>query len=205
MEDQTFPNILAVTDYLSMNGWKIKKSAAYLHAGQGKLRPQSDGSYAVKAVLKYAKMFLKRRDGQAISGRMESVQQERLQSEARKIRFQADLFEMKSKLFAGSYVEKGSFEHALAQRAILFRSDVETFCRGAVADIIAMVGGDPGKAPDLIAFMIEQSNDWLKRYDVDGGIRPMVAFPEVKDDAEDAADEGEDDDHFNENEGPDPD
>lgn len=199
VSEQTFLNIKDVIEYLTAQGFKIRKSACYLHSSQGKLLPQPDGTYAVKAVLKYAKLFLKRRDGRPIGGRMEGIQEERLNSEARKIRFQADIAETRSKLLAGNYIEKVEFERALAQRALLFKSDIETFCNGAAAGIINLVGGDPLKTSDLIQYMREQGSNWLDRYAIDGGVRPMVAFPETKDDDLDVAD-AEDDD-FNEGEG----
>lgn len=168
MENLTFPNILAVVDYLKTRGWKIQKSSAYEHARQGKIRPQSDGTYDVKVVEKYARTFLKRCDGQKIGGRLESIQEERFQSEARKVKAQAEYCEIKTKIFAGSYVEREAFEHALAQRAAIFRNDIETFFRGTASDIIHMVGGNHGKTPDLIEFMFEKAGDWLSRYASEG-------------------------------------
>lgn len=195
MEDLSFPNIQHVVDYLTQNGWKIKKSACYQHASQGKIRPQPDGTYMVKAVLKYAKLFLKRCDGQAPSARMESAQQERLDSEARKLRYQADILKRRSEIMSGAYVKKDEFERALAQRAMLFTSDIEVFCQGAAAQIISLVGGDPLKVSDLIQHLREQSSNWLDRYAIDGGVKPMAAFPETLDDAAGAIDEDDDDEN----------
>lgn len=193
MENLTFPNILAVADYLKTRGWKIQKSSAYEHARQGKIRPQSDGTFNVKAVEKYARTFLKRYDGQKISGRLEGIQEERFQSETRKAKAQAEYCEMKTNILAGSYVEREAFEHALAQRAAIFRNDIETFFRGSASDIIHMVGGNPGKIPDLIKFMLENANDWLSRYAAEGEIRPMKSFPEIPGPGTDEADKQDED------------
>jgi len=59
----TLPNLLAVVEYLAARGWKIKKTAAYQHRKEGKIRPQKNGSFRIGDVEKYATVFLKRLDG----------------------------------------------------------------------------------------------------------------------------------------------
>jgi hypothetical protein len=192
--EQVFANIKDVVAYLSTQGFKIKKSACYLHSSQGKLLPQADGTFTAKAVLKYASLFLKRRDGQPSTGRIEAAQEGRLEAESRKVRLQADRLHMQNELLSGRFVEKVEFERALALRAQLFRTDIETFCRGSAGEIINLVGGDFGKTSDLIEFMVRKAGDWLERYTSDEEMKPMTAFPEnleinddleIKDDDED--------------------
>jgi hypothetical protein len=189
--EQVFPNIKSVVEYLSSGGWKVKKSACYLHSSQGKILPQADGTFTLKAVLKYATLFLKRRDGQPSSGRIEAAQEGRIEAESRKVRLQADRLQLQNELLSGRYIERTEFERALSQRAILFRSDVEVFCAGSAAQIINLVGGDFGKTSDLIEFMINKAGDWLARYSSEDEVQPMIAFPENLDINDDDATYGD--------------
>ena len=162
-EEPTLPNLLVVVDYLSSRGWKIKKSAAYQHQKDGKLRPQKNGAYRISDVEKYATNFLKRLDG-VKADELDAMQQEKLRAEVDKLKAQAEHWTMKAKVFSGSYVEKELFEKELAKRASVFRSDLENFSRTAAAGIIAVVSGDPLKVPDLIEWLLAKVEDFLDRY-----------------------------------------
>ena len=84
-EDKKFKNVLEATVYLQDQGWKIKKSSMYRHIQEGRLRPEADGAFTEKAVLRYAKYFLKRLDG-AMSRRNERMQQDKAAAEEKAFR-----------------------------------------------------------------------------------------------------------------------
>ena len=56
-EEKKFKNALEATAFLQEQGWKVKKSSTYRHIQEGKLRPEADGAFTEKAVIRYAKYF----------------------------------------------------------------------------------------------------------------------------------------------------
>jgi hypothetical protein len=57
------PDIQAVVKYLEKSGYCITQSTLYRHCREGKICRDFDGTFSNKAVSKYAKYFLKARDG----------------------------------------------------------------------------------------------------------------------------------------------
>jgi len=189
--DLTFPNILAVVEYLKAGGWKIAKSMAYQHRNDGKIRPQEDGLFHIKDVVKYAKTFLRRLDGAKMDA-LDTIQQEKLRGEVDKLQAQAEHWQIRTKALAGAYVDKEAFERELAKRAAIFRNDMETFCRSQAADIIAASGGDPAKAPDLIQYLLERTEEFFARYSEEKEFRVPLPPPDMDVEPGDEDDEGED-------------
>jgi len=159
----TLPNVLAIVEYLSARGWKVKKSAVYQHHKDKKIMPQKDGAFRIADVEKYATAFLKRLDG-VKTDLLDTIQKEKSRAEADKLTAQAKHWKIKTEILQGRYVEKDAFELELARRAAVFRSDIENFIRAQAMGIISLVGGDDTKAPDLIDFMLDQAEGWLDRY-----------------------------------------
>jgi hypothetical protein len=70
IETKTLKNAAAVIDYLYGEGWQISRVSFYRHKSEGKIKPERaavhilerDRPYALAAVKRYAKHFLKRRD-----------------------------------------------------------------------------------------------------------------------------------------------
>jgi len=160
-------NLLEVVEFLKAAGWKVSKSAVYRHRDQGKIGPQVDGTFLISEVERYARDWLKMADGSGgrNKSRIEPVaQREKKQAEARKIAAQAEHWEIKTKILRGEYVERVAFERALARRAAVFKSDIENFIRNNSGEMIALAAGDATRAPDLIEFWLDKSEEWLTRY-----------------------------------------
>lgn len=155
-------NIPAVIAHLDAAGWKIKKSAAYKHKKEGKLRPGDDGLFSVKMVDKYAERWLQKKDGSAPS--VEALSVERAQAELEKTKAQARHWDTKTKIELGQYVPRAEWDRELAARAHIFKSDIENFIRSEARSFINLVGGDPEKAPELIEFYLNQVEIWIDRY-----------------------------------------
>lgn len=49
-----FKTIKEVADYLKANGWKVSQKTVYNHHKEGRIRPNKDGIFELKAVQKYA-------------------------------------------------------------------------------------------------------------------------------------------------------
>ena len=168
MKEKSFTNVKCVIEYLQSQNYKIKRSSVYEHAKHGKLKPKKDGIFYLSDVERYAKLFLKLKDN-TLPGMVsrETTQKRRVEAETRKMEAQALHWETKTKIESGSYVEKTAFEHALSQRAMLFKNDIDTFCRSKAADIINLTGGDKDKIPDLIEYLLDQTAKWLNTYSAD--------------------------------------
>lgn len=154
-------NIPAVIEYLDGMGWKLSKSAAYKHKKEGKLRPDDDGTFSVKAVDKYAKQWLERKDG---SGTMDDLSEATARATLEKLQAQARHWTTKTQIELGEYVHRNRWDRELAARAKVFRSDMENFIRAQAPEIIRTVEGDPEKTPDLIEFYLDHLEAWLDRY-----------------------------------------
>lgn len=190
-KEQTFPNLLAVIKYLKEQNWKLSRSMAYKHRDDGKIKSQPNGTYRLSDVNKYIVVGqLKKTDGSNPGNTLEKFQEEKIQTELDISKEKLEHLQLKNKVAKGMYVPKDAFERELAQRAIVFKSDVESFCRSKAADIINLTGGEKDRIPDLIEYMLGESATWLNRYAAD---REFVvpAAPETLED-QDKDFEGED-------------
>jgi hypothetical protein len=190
-DEPTLSNALAIVEYLSGKGWKIKKSTAYQHIKEGKLRTRQDGCFNVGDVEKYAATFLKRLDGGKVNKELERMQQERSQAETDKVKAQAEHWTLKTQIAKGMYVEKDAFERALAMRAAVFKSDQENFIHARAGEIVQIVAGNPEKIPDLIEFMLEAFANFLDRYAGDGSFKLPLPATVMADDIDPDDDEEE--------------
>lgn len=162
-EEKTLPHVMAVVDHLAAQGWKVKKSAVYNHRKEGKLHPQDDGSFRITDAERYAERYLKRKDGSE-SPKLENLQKKRLIAEISKTEAQAEHWANKAKASSGSFVPKEYHERDLARRAAVFRSDLETFARSEAPDIVNLFGGDAGKIPELVSWLLERFAGFLAAY-----------------------------------------
>jgi hypothetical protein len=114
-------------------------------------------------VEKYASTYLKRKDGTG-SGKLDRIQQEKLVAETEKSRAQAKHWITKERILSGSFVPKDLFERELTKRAILFRTDLETFARAEAAGIANLIKGDVNLIPELTEYMLGRFEDLMDRY-----------------------------------------
>jgi hypothetical protein len=160
----TLPNLLAVVDHLQRLGWKVKKSAAYKHRAEGKIRPTKTGSYLIVDVDRYAAAHLRKLDGTAPAPQLDDLQTKKAALETRHMEAKVTHQELKNEILLGKFVPKDLFERALAARAAVFKTDIENFARGQAPGIVAMVDGDLQKVPELVDFILAEGETWLARY-----------------------------------------
>lgn len=188
----TFPNILAVVEYLRAGGWKVAKSMAYQHRNEGRLRPREDGLFHTRDVVKYARSFLRKMDtGKTLSAEIDAIQQERARAETDKAIAQAEHWQIRTAISRGRYVEKELFERELARRASVFKNDIDGFVRAHVSGIIDLVAGDVAKTPDLIEFMLGHAEDWLDRYAEEREFKVPLPPAEKEDEGEEMEEDDE--------------
>lgn len=162
-QEKTLSNTQKVAAYLIDRGWKASRQTIQRHKKEGKLRPQTDGSFRISNVEKYAAASLQRLDGSQ-TGKPDPLQRDKLIAETRKSLAQAEHWEKKTSLLSGELVPKDLFERELAKRASVFRNDLESFARSEAAGIIHLVEGNAGKVSDLIDYMLGKTDDFLDRY-----------------------------------------
>ena len=180
-------NVAAVRKYLKKNNWRISKSQIYEHVEQKKLKRTDEGIFSISAVDKYALKYLRRADGSKPSKAHADIQERKYDADARQSIADAEYKEIKTKILKGEYVKKDSFELELAKRAAFLKSDIENFIRSGVEKIIALVGGDPTKAPALIEYQMDAAADWMNRYDSDKEFTvpvPAARVAALKDDTD---------------------
>jgi hypothetical protein len=191
-EKNTFANVLRVLDYLTGNNWKVSRALIYEHKKDKLLRPREDGLFHLADVKKYAANFLHRIDGSGGSD-SDRIANEKAQAELDKTKEQLERLRWKRKMEAGAFVPREAFEQELAKRAAVFKSDGENFIRAGAEKIIALVGGDPAKAPALIEYQLDAEADRLNRYSGDKEFKvpaPIVAAAAAElQDTEDEEDE----------------
>jgi hypothetical protein len=191
--EKTLPNPLAVSTYLSAQGWKVRKSTVYNHLKEGKFHPRADGFFLIEDIDRYAETYLKRKDGTE-SPKFETLQHEKLVAEIDKTKAQARHWSMKAEIFTGAYVPKDLFEKELAKRCALFKNDLETFARSEAPEFVACVAGDPGKISDLIELMLRKIENVLSRYAEEGKVFhvPLPIIPDDKHESDRDEDEESD-------------
>ncbi|MDI6688195.1 MAG: hypothetical protein QME06_08270 [Desulfobacterales bacterium] len=161
----TFSNIFTVLNYLQDDGWKISRSGLYKHQAEGKIRPEPDGTYVLKNVIKYAKTWLKRRStGKKLIENQESLQSTKLQKEIEKLDEEIKRNRHKREVEEGKYIPRDQFEMELASRVAVLDAGWAHLNQSKAADWIETVEGNPKKAGELIAALNQAKNGILNQY-----------------------------------------
>lgn len=163
-----FKNRKEVFEYLKAQGNKISKSKLYNDVSSGKLRIQKDGTIMMKDVQYYIQHpAANLSPAQAVFPEPDDFAKRKAEAETRKSEAQALLAEQKAGQLSGKLIEKDLFYGELAARASIFRSDLVNFFRARAPEMIAIVSGDPKKAPDLIDFCFNELEKALGNYAAD--------------------------------------
>lgn len=166
--EKAFPNFLAVIDHLQKTGWNCKKSSAYNHKKEGKIKPRADGLFYISDVEKYALAHLKRKDGQKAGDLNDQLQEAKLRAEIKKTEAQAIHWEIRAKSATGEYVRKDFIDNELAARASIFKTDLENFFRSQSAAMVDVAAGAQERVPDFIEYCLAQIEKLLARYSAEG-------------------------------------
>ena len=162
---EQFENAREVHAWLSGQGWKCSERTVYNHIRDLKLKPDQDGLFGLAAVRKYAKAFLRRVDGAAKDSDL--VEQERLRllsGKAKEAQLKAELTEIKLKVERGELVPKDKVDEILISGVSVLKASMGQFFYSSAQEIVHLVGGDPGKAEDLVDFLKERSGHWFNGF-----------------------------------------
>lgn len=149
----SFPTLIAVWHHLTAQGWKISQSGIYNHQKAGKILPDGNGTYSMKAVDTYVNAWLKpRASGKLLNERIEDLQ--RRISERDREHSEAEPEQETLSLEDGEkqYIEKSLLDAAMTD-----------WIRTESTAWIHLAGGDPEKASDLITSMTQGKDELLNR------------------------------------------
>lgn len=176
--EQSFASILEVVQHLDQQGWKISKSTAYDHwKKEGKIKARPAGGFTISAVMEYARMHLQRKDGTTCEKESdESLQQQKITAEVRRILSDAELREHKLREALGEVIPKSQVEIELSERASNLKTYFNSVARSSAGRIIKIVKGDPQKAQELISFLLGLNKKAFDNYS-----RPIQGIEDEED------------------------
>lgn len=152
----SFKSQESVLEYLKNAGWKVSKSNLNRHCKEKLLRPSEDGTYSQRAVDRYAKTWLKlAATGQKVNERLDRLQEERLEKELKAANLKLDREQFELDVRRGRFIPRDDVELMQVGRAVAFMAHLNHMVQSSVPDWIDLVGGDQGRAPELIAAISE--------------------------------------------------
>ena len=163
--ESAFFNLAAVLKYLQDQGWKITKPSLYRHHKEGKILPDTDGSFKRSAVIKYAKAFLKlTATGKRQQETTDHLQREKLQEELKNLRLKNERDKFNFEKDQGRYVLKDQLEIELATRAGILIAGLKHWIASNAAAWIDTTGGNTKKTGELINLMNDELDEHINRY-----------------------------------------
>lgn len=155
-EPISFKSQESVLEYLKNAGWKVSKSNLNRHCKEKLLRPSEDGTYSQRAVDRYAKTWLKQiATGQKINERLDRLQEERLEKELKAANLKLDREQFELDIRRGRFIPRDDVEMMIVGRSVAFMAHLNHMVQSSAPDWIDLVGGDQGRAPELIAAISE--------------------------------------------------
>jgi hypothetical protein len=165
LEGSRFGSLAHVLDYLQETGWKIAKPSLYRHHQEGKIRPESDGSFRKKDVDRYAKTFLKLlATGKTLNKQLDELQRRKLDLERENLELAIKRKTLAYHKEQGLYIPRDKMEMELAGRAAMLESTIKHSFQAHAGDYIHEVDGDIKKAANLINLMTLHLNESINRY-----------------------------------------
>ena len=156
--EQAFNTMREIRDHLEAAGFQgTSIPNLYLHCQENRLKrpPVSEAE-----VMSFALTWLR----QAPQG---NAGDDKTAAEARRLSAQAVLAETRAAVLQGLYIERSSYERALAQRALRFKSDLQTLAYAEAQQLVVVSGGDPLRTSDVAEYLVEKFEGVLARYSED--------------------------------------
>ena len=158
-----FKNINEVVQYLQADGFRISRTTAYHHWKKvGKLKANSDGSFSLSTVLKYAQAHLQKLDG--TPGEGDTLAKRKAEAELRKIISAAKTNELKYEQLSGKLIEVSQVEIELAKRARDLMNYLDAIARSAAGRVIKLVNGDMKKESELRTWWLGMNKKAFDNY-----------------------------------------
>lgn len=162
---EAFDNLASVLQHLENGGYKVTKTSLYRHHREGKILPQSDGTYHEKDVDRYARTFLKQKaTGKRIQEKTDQLQREKLEQELKNLKLKNDREQLSYDKEKGLYIPRDEEEIELAARAGILQAGLKHWIQSNAADWISSVGGDTRKVGELINSMTNNLDEHINHY-----------------------------------------
>ncbi len=158
-----FRNLRDVHTYLLAQGYKATLRTVQNHRKAGKLAATSKGNFGRKTVDSYAAEFLPLVET-STTPKVGSLQAEKLAAEARYKRAQAEAAAFDLDVKKNKYILREDFARELAARAIVLDHELTYAFQAHAPEMVRMVGGDPTRTPDLIAYLMEMKEGVLNLF-----------------------------------------
>lgn len=162
---ETLPAIADVLDYLKDGGWKVTRTSLYRHAKGGKLLPDPDGSYSIRAVDKYARTFLKQKStGKRVDEKTDELLRRKAELEVDTLEIQKKRSQLALDRDLNRFVRREEMEIELATWAGILDAGLTHWIKSHAAEWIRLVGGDMGKVGELISQMTREKDEHINGY-----------------------------------------
>lgn len=156
-----FHNLSAVLKFLQDQGWKVTKPSLYRHHKEGKFRPDPDGSYKQRTVIKYAKAFLKlTATGKRQQDTTDDLQREKLQEELKNLKLKNIRDKFNYEKDQGHYIPKAQMDIEIASIIGVLVSGFKYLITSNAAAWIALSGGDHKKTGEVITKAIDDVDEF---------------------------------------------
>lgn len=147
-------------------GFKISKSQLSRDVAARKLTKTPEGYFDEQALLAYANVHLQP-TAQVENRALSDATVRRLEADAEQKKLAAERTRLKLAKEQGLLMEIAAHEDDLAARALFFRSEIEAFGYRVAGELIALVGGDPDKQGDFLAWWQNATADWMDAWAAD--------------------------------------
>ena len=161
---ENITNISAVLAYLESN-WKVTKTSLYRHHKEGKILPQSDGTFLQSAVDKYANTFLKQKStGKRKQDKLDELQRRKTEQELKNLQLKNEREEFNYQKDRDLYILKDQMNIELASRAGLLINRQKNWIQAKASEWILLISGDQRKTGELINKMISDLDEHYNEY-----------------------------------------
>lgn len=164
-EGNSFRSLEEVRRHLAAKGFKITKSSIHRHKQDSFILPVAGGVFTGKAVARYANFLRGKGLGPPEPSADASGPNSRFQNaRADKMEQEALLLRLKTQAEQGKYLPRVKVEQDLAARAMMLKSGFRHMIQSGASEFVDLVGGNPGKIPDLVLELTQRVDRVLSDY-----------------------------------------
>ncbi len=156
-----FVSLRAVLIHLERSGYKISQSKIYRDKNKGLIQVRPDGKVPKAEARAYA-ATLEHIDGH--TGDIKDIQVRKKVKEADSLDLKVEKQRWELDRDQGQYMPIKDFHTELAARAVIFETGMKHCFNMRVGEWVALVGGKPERAPDLLQEMIQPVEQELNSY-----------------------------------------
>lgn len=161
-----FQDLGEVLEYLEASVYEVKKSTLYRHANrEGKLQRETDGTYSLKMIEKYAKTWLRLKStGKKEQARIDAAQARKLDLELEVLEIEKKKKQFELDKVLGKYMPTDDVAIELASRAGILDAGLKHWIQSHAAGYIKLVDGDSKKVGELINQMTRDIDEHINNY-----------------------------------------